>query len=193
MNSQFVLARSQRGRCCARVKFGSAAQRENQPFVQSAARIRGRIFRSRTKPTLKIQPLLMQHLFTYAAGLLLKLNARHRTDRSRSSISAEPKKQFRCGLAVQAGSEINPPFALATIADAENDRNCSVSCLAAQWNRPLNDAAPGRFQWVLSLHPTAPSRARSCYFSGNSRLPELIQRHKDKICIRHFLRLFFEP
>jgi hypothetical protein len=33
--------RSQRGKCCDRVKLGAAARRKNQPFVQSAARIRG--------------------------------------------------------------------------------------------------------------------------------------------------------
>jgi hypothetical protein len=40
---------SQRGKCCASVKFGAAAQRENQPFVQSAARIKGRIHRLQDK------------------------------------------------------------------------------------------------------------------------------------------------
>ena len=43
--------RSQRGKCCVSVKFSAGAQREYRPFVQSAARIRGRIHRQRTNRT----------------------------------------------------------------------------------------------------------------------------------------------
>jgi len=40
--------RSQRGECCISAKLGAAARRENQPFVEGAAGIRGRIHTLRT-------------------------------------------------------------------------------------------------------------------------------------------------
>ena len=49
--SPAACARSLR-KCCVSVKFGSAARRENQPFLQSEVWIRGRIHRRGTLPPL---------------------------------------------------------------------------------------------------------------------------------------------
>lgn len=53
--------RPQREKCCVSVEFGAAAQRENQPFVRSTARIKGRIHRLRRKPDVRCSFEVLVH------------------------------------------------------------------------------------------------------------------------------------